>query len=76
METLKVELNKLGKVLFNKIKSIVIFLSILVLWVTNKYYGISPFVVVFMGAIIALLSKIGIVAWNDVDIPWFYQLHF
>ncbi len=70
METLKNELHKMGKVSFNEIKSIVIFVSILGLWVTDKYHGISPTAVAFLGAIVALLPKIGIVAWNDVDIPW------
>ena len=70
MDTLKAELKKMGKVTFNEVKSIFIFLSILVLWVTDKYHGISPTAVAFMGAIIALLPKIGIVEWNDVDIPW------
>ena len=46
------------------------FLSILFLWVTDRYHGISPTAVAFVGAIVALIPKIGIVSWNDVDIPW------
>lgn len=70
MDTLKTELRNMGKVSFNEIKSIFIFVSILALWVTDKYHGISPTAVAFVGAIVALLPKIGIVSWNDVDIPW------
>lgn len=70
MDTLKSELKKMGKVSFNEIKSVVIFLSILGLWVTDKYHGISPTAVAFLGAIVALLPKVGIVSWNEVDIPW------
>jgi anion transporter len=70
MDTLRVELKNMGKVSFNEIKSIFIFLSILALWVTDRYHGISPTAVAFMGAIVALLPKIGIVSWNEVDIPW------
>jgi sodium-dependent dicarboxylate transporter 2/3/5 len=70
MNTLKTELHNMGKVSFNEIKSIFIFVSILALWVTDKYHGISPTAVAFVGAIVALLPKIGIVSWNDVDIPW------
>lgn len=70
MQTLKTELDSLGKVSFNEIKSIFIFVSILALWVTDKYHGVSPTAVAFVGAIIALMPKIGIVSWNDVDIPW------
>jgi anion transporter len=70
MDALRVELKNMGKVSFNEIKSIFIFLSILALWVTDRYHGISPTAVAFMGAIVALMPKIGIVEWNEVDIPW------
>lgn len=70
MDTLRVELENMGKVSFNEIKSIFIFVSILALWVTDRYHGISPTAVAFMGAIVALMPKIGIVSWNEVDIPW------
>lgn len=70
METLKEELKKLGLISFEEIKSIGLFLVILALWATDKYHGISPTAVAFVGAIIALMPKIGIVQWNDVDIPW------
>jgi len=70
MESLKKDLKDLGKVSFNEVKSIVIFASILALWVTDKWHGVSPTAVAFLGAIVALMPKIGIVKWNDVDIPW------
>ncbi|UMB52641.1 anion permease [Lutibacter sp. A64] len=70
MESLKKDLKDLGKISFTEIKSIVIFVSILALWVTDKWHGVSPTAVAFVGAIIALMPKIGIVKWNDVDIPW------
>ncbi|NOQ92660.1 MAG: sodium:sulfate symporter [Flavobacteriaceae bacterium] len=70
MDSLKKELNDMGKVSFNEIKSVMIFSFILILWVTDKWHGISPTAVAFVGAIIALLPKIGIIKWNDVDIPW------
>ncbi len=70
MNSLKKDLEALGKISFNEIKSIVIFVSILALWVTDRWHGISPTAVAFVGAIVALLPKIGIVKWNDVDIPW------
>jgi len=70
MDSLKKDLKDLGKVSFNEVKSIIIFVSILALWVTDKWHGISPTAVAFVGAIIALMPKIGIVKWNDVDIPW------
>lgn len=70
MESLKKELESMGKVSFSEIKSVMIFSFILILWVTDRWHGISPTAVAFVGAIIALLPKIGIVKWNDVDIPW------
>lgn len=70
MESLQKELDKLGKVSFQEIKALVIFALILALWVTDKWHGISPTAVAFVGAIIALMPKIGIVTWNDIDIPW------
>ncbi len=70
MESLKKDLAALGKISFNEVKSIIIFVSILALWVTDRWHGISPTAVAFLGAIIALMPKIGIVKWNDIDIPW------
>jgi len=70
MESLKKDLVKLGPISFNEVKSIVIFASILLLWVTDKWHGISPTAVAFLGAIVALLPKIGIIKWDEVDIPW------
>ncbi|MCB0459963.1 MAG: anion permease [Flavobacteriaceae bacterium] len=70
MESLKKELAKMGPINFNEVKSVIIFAFILILWVTDRWHGISPTAVAFVGAIIALLPKIGIVKWNEVDIPW------
>lgn len=74
MERLREELQKLGKMSFQEIKAAVLFISILALWSTDKYHGISPTAVAFLGAIIALMPKIGIVNWNEVDIPWHLML--
>jgi len=74
MDRLKEELHKLGKMDFQEIKSALLFITILALWATDKYHGISPTAVAFMGAIFALLPRIGILNWNDVDIPWHLML--
>ena len=52
----------------------VIFLLILGFWSTDKIHGISPTAIAFVGAIIALLPRIGIIQWNEVDIPWHLML--
>ncbi|MBR6490393.1 MAG: DASS family sodium-coupled anion symporter [Muribaculaceae bacterium] len=70
LDRLRDELHKLGKMTIQEYKSIAIFMGVLILWATGDYHGISQTVVAFIGAVIALLPKIGIVKWNDVDIPW------
>lgn len=70
MDRLKTELNSMGKLSFNEVKSMLIFGSILALWVTDRWHGISPTAVAFLGGIVALLPRIGVIKWNEVDIPW------
>lgn len=70
LDLLKGELAKLGKLSFNEIKSIIIFSSVLLLWVTDSYHGISATAVAFIGTVVVLLPGIGVVKWNDVQIPW------
>jgi anion transporter len=74
MKRLRDELHKLGKLNFQEIKSGVLFIAILAFWSTDRYHGISPTAIAFIGAIIALLPRIGILKWNDVDIPWHLML--
>ena len=70
MERLREELNKLGKMKFEEYKAVAIFLCVLILWATDKQHGINQTAVAFMGAVVALLPGVGVVKWNDVDIPW------
>jgi len=70
MASLKKELESMGSLSFSEIKSVIIFGAILGLWVTDRMHGVSPTAVAFVGAIVALLPRIGIVKWNEVDIPW------
>jgi len=70
MMRLKREMVKMGKVSFEEIRSVIIFVAVLALWTTDKYHGISPTAVAFLGAIVSLMPRIGVVKWNEVDIPW------
>ena len=70
MERLREEYRKLGKMDIQEVKAVIIFLAILSLWATDRLHGVSATAVAFVGAIVALLPRIGIVKWNDVDIPW------
>ncbi len=74
MERLQHEFNKLGKLKTGEIKAIIIFILILGFWSTDRLHGISATAVAFVGAIVAMLPRIGIVKWNDVDIPWHLML--
>lgn len=70
MDRLRLELSNMGKMTFDEFKAIIIFVSVLALWATDKQHGINQTAVAFIGAVVALLPGIGIVKWNDVDIPW------
>ena len=70
MELLSQELAAMGKVKAEEVKAVLIFVAVLILWVTDSYHGISKTAVAFLGAIVALMPGIGIVQWKDVDIPW------
>ena len=70
MERLREELNKLGKMRADEWKAVAIFVCVLILWATDKQHGINQTAVAFMGAVVALLPGVGVVKWNDVDIPW------
>lgn len=74
MERLRATYASLGRMNAREIRATIIFLAILALWVTDKVHGISPTAVAFLGAIVALLPRWGIVKWNDVDIPWHLML--
>lgn len=71
---LRVELDSMGKMNFEEVKSIAIFVGVLALWATDKLHGIDATTVAFIGAVIALLPGVGVVKWNDVDIPWHLML--
>ncbi len=70
MDRLKKELEKMGRIRPEEIRAIIIFVTVLLLWVTDRYHHISPTAVAFLGGIVSLLPKVGVVEWNDVDIPW------
>jgi solute carrier family 13 (sodium-dependent dicarboxylate transporter), member 2/3/5 len=64
----------LGPLNRQEVKSVVIFVLILGFWATDRLHGVSATSIAFVGAIVALLPRYGIVKWNDVDIPWHLML--
>ena len=71
---LREELDSMGKMNIEEWKSIAIFVGVLIMWATDKLHGIDATTVAFIGAVIALLPGVGVVKWNDVDIPWHLML--
>jgi anion transporter len=74
MEYLARELDAMGKMKAIEWRAIAIFVGVLALWATDKQHGIDQTAVAFLGAVVALLPGIGIVKWNDIDIPWHLML--
>ncbi len=79
METLRKEYDAMGKMTFEEYKAIGIFLLVLFLWVTGGddgkgLHSIDATTVAFIGAVLALMPGVGVVKWNDVDIPWHLML--
>jgi len=70
MKRLREAYLELGPMTRVEVKSVVIFLAILALWATDRLHGVSATSVAFLGAIVALLPRYGIVQWKDVNIPW------
>ena len=76
LDRVKDELIKMGKISVDEVKSSVIFLFVLGMWVTGKMHGIPATTVALIGATVALLpsipgiGKVGVMTWNEVDIPW------
>lgn len=76
-ERLRAEMQKLGPITLSELKAGFIFLVVLVLWSTDRFHGIRAEVialagstVVLMPAIPKLLPRIGVMKWNQADIPW------
>lgn len=74
MERLREEAKSLGKVSGVEVRAAVLFVTILALWATDRWHGVSPTAVAFAGAIVALLPRVGIIQWNAVDVPWHLML--
>lgn len=75
MDRLRDELAAMGKMKTEEWKAVGIFSLVLLLWVTKgTFHNIDETMVALIGAVLALLPGIGVVQWNDVDIPWHLML--
>jgi len=76
IETLKRQLERMGKFSFSEKKAAAIFGLVIFLWVTDRFhmqwfgFEIDPVMAAMAGVIITFLPKIGIIKWNEADIPW------
>ncbi len=76
MERLKQEKEKLGPLSLMEKKAIGIFLLVLCFWATDRYhlpmfgFQVTPVITAFIGAILMLTPRIGIIDWSQANIPW------
>ncbi len=68
--------NEMGDFSRSEKKAAGVFLAVLFLWATDRYhmgwfgFEISAVMAALIGVIFVFLPKIGILKWNDADIPW------
>ncbi|HPF69729.1 MAG TPA: DASS family sodium-coupled anion symporter [Candidatus Krumholzibacteria bacterium] len=80
IERMQEKLREMGPVSTAEKKAAAIFGMVIVLWVTDKLhmslfgFEISAVMAAFLGAVIALAPKLGLLKWNEADIPWHLML--
>lgn len=76
IDTLEAQLGRLGALTFNERKGIAIFALVIFLWVTDRFhttwfgFGIDPVMAAMLGVVVAFFPRVGLLSWNDADIPW------
>jgi len=76
LETLRTQLAEMGRMTPAERKGIAIFGLVVFLWVTDRFhmawfgFGIDAVMAAMIGVIIAFAPKVGLLTWNDTDIPW------
>lgn len=80
IDALKRQLDKMGTITRFEKKGALIFGVVVLLWITDRFhrnlfgFEIDPVMAALVGGIIALLPKVGILKWNEADIPWHLML--
>lgn len=75
-QRLEAEYRKLGSISIDEIKAAIVFVTVLLLWATGDLHKIRAEVVALAGACVVFLPsimgspRIGVIKWNDADIPW------
>ncbi|HBC75732.1 MAG TPA: hypothetical protein DC017_12945 [Candidatus Wallbacteria bacterium] len=80
METLSRQLERMGPMSFSEYKAALIFGTVVFLWITDRFhlswfgFEVDPVMAAMAGAVLCFLPKIGIIQWNEADIPWHLML--
>jgi di/tricarboxylate transporter len=70
------ERRAMGRMSPREWKAIAIFALVILLWATDRFqqrwFGVEmgPSVAAMIGAVIALAPRVGLLDWDDTDIPW------
>lgn len=76
LDRLRRELDSMGPVSGAEKKAMVIFALVILLWVTDRLhlrvfgFEITAVMAAFVGALIALAPRVGLLKWSEADIPW------
>ncbi|MGC4082227.1 MAG: SLC13 family permease [Vicinamibacterales bacterium] len=76
VEELDAQLHRLGPLTVAERKGLAIFALVIFLWVTDRFqtawfgFTIDPVIAAMLGVILAFAPRLGLLSWNDADIPW------
>ncbi len=80
IETLARQLERMGPLTFSELKAALIFGMVVFLWITDRFhlawfgFEVDPVMAAMAGAALCFVPKIGIIQWNEADIPWHLML--
>lgn len=80
IDSLKNQLKKMGKMTKLEKKGALIFGVVVLLWISDRFhtmifgFEIDPVMAAIVGGVITLLPKVGVLKWNEADIPWHLML--
>jgi anion transporter len=76
LEALSGQLTAMGAMSSQEKRGLAIFGLVVFLWATDRFHvgwfglSISAVLAAMLGAVVALSPRIGVLTWNDTDIPW------
>ena len=80
IDTLWRQLDRMGPMTFSEKKAAVLFGLVVFLWVTDRFhmswfgFEVDPVMAAMAGAVLCFIPKIGLLQWNEADIPWHLML--